>query len=174
MQMTDSEIRTSYTQAKDKQNQIGVLADMNLVDKFEMEHKLVELGLLTDAESFNFTRCAQLYAEGKTDLEISEMLGEPKSRVAKWRKSKGFRANYPTQENRKPRKSPEPKSKTAAAAPKVPPAVPPIGIIPEDRWKRQRYIDLCKAITRYVVAGLKPLPEWIDEARRFAKELPED
>ena len=174
MQMTDSEIRTAYTQAKDKQNQIGVLADMNLVDQLEMERKLVELGLLTDSESFDFTRCAQLYAEGKTDLEISEMLGEPKSRVVKWRKSKGFRANYPTQENRKPRKTPESNAKTAAVAQKAAPAVPPIGIMPEERWKRQRYVDLCKAITRYVVAGMKPLPEWIDEARRFEEELPEN
>ena len=174
MQMTDSEIRTSYTQAKDKQNQIGILADMNLVDKFEMEQKLVELGLLTENACFDFIRCAQLYAEGKTDLEIAEMLGEPKGRVTKWRKSKGFRANYPSQESRKPRKPVEPKSKTEAAAKKAPPVVPPIGIMPEDQWKRQRYVDICKAITRYIVAGLKPLPEWIEEARHFTEELAED
>lgn len=169
MQMTDDEIRTSYVQAKDKAAQVTVLADLNVVPVSDMEQKLVELGLMEI--SFDYVRCAQLYAEGKTDLEIAEMMGQPKTRVVKWRKSKGFRANYPAQEKRKARKPQGQQSKPVEPV-KVPAAEkPPIGIMPEAIWRQQRYDDLCRAITRYVVAGLKPLPEWIDEARRFGEAM---
>lgn len=48
---------------------------------------------------------------------------------------------------------------------------PPIGIMPEYIWKRKRYSDLCDAIGRYVLAGMKPLPEWVEEGQRLLKEI---
>ena len=48
---------------------------------------------------------------------------------------------------------------------------PPIGIMPEHIWKRKRYSDLCGAIGRYVLAGMKPLPEWVEEGQRLLKEI---
>lgn len=94
MEMTDSEIITNWKNAKKPTEQISVLAQLNAVSEKKMKEKLQELGLLHKNE-FDFVRCAQLYSEGLCDLDIAEQLGEPKSKVVKWRKSKGFAANYP-------------------------------------------------------------------------------
>lgn len=48
---------------------------------------------------------------------------------------------------------------------------PPIGIMPEHIWKRKRYSDLCCAIGRYVLAGMEPPPEWVEEGQRLLKEI---
>lgn len=48
---------------------------------------------------------------------------------------------------------------------------PPIGIMPEYIWKRKRYGALCSAIGRYVLAGMDPLPEWVEEGQRLLKEI---
>lgn len=50
---------------------------------------------------------------------------------------------------------------------------PPIGIKPELMWKEERYDQLCEAIGRYMIAGLAPLPEWIEEGQRLSKEIEE-
>ena len=111
MYMSDTEIATGYRTAKNKTKQIGVLAELNAVSHKAMEEKLVELGLMektggggeplpaqtTEAAPFDETRARELYAEGRDDLAISEMLGVSKAVFAKWRKSQGLRANYPKQ-----------------------------------------------------------------------------
>ena len=50
---------------------------------------------------------------------------------------------------------------------------PPIGIMPEYIWKRKRYGALCSAIGRYILAGMVPFPEWVEEGRRLLKEIEE-
>ena len=50
---------------------------------------------------------------------------------------------------------------------------PPIGIMLEYIWKRKRYGALCSAIGRYVLAGMDPLPEWVEEGCRLLKEIEE-
>lgn len=45
MVMDDTEIRNSYNQAKDKKEQVKVLADLNCVSPSEMRAHLVDLGL---------------------------------------------------------------------------------------------------------------------------------
>lgn len=114
--MTDGEIITSYRQAKNKREQVGILADLCACDPVVMEEKLMELGQIAPENvTLDYVRCDQLYSEGKTDLQISEMLGEPISKIVKWRKAKGFRANYPTKESRKtPVKKPKPQAKKTA------------------------------------------------------------
>lgn len=117
--MTDNELRTNWRNAEDHTKQIKILAELNACSTEEITQRLVKLGLLEDKEknSFDFMRCAELYAEGKSDLEIAEMLGESVRKVQRWRKSKGFRANYPS--TRAPAKKPVqkksslPKPKTA-------------------------------------------------------------
>ena len=94
MQMTDSEIITNFKNAEKPTEQISILAQLNAVSERKMKEKLQELGLVHKNE-FDFVRCAQLYSEGLCDLDIAEQIGEPKSKVVKWRKSKGFAANYP-------------------------------------------------------------------------------
>ena len=53
------------------------------------------------------------------------------------------------------------------------PIKPPIGISPEFFWKKERYEELCEAIGRYMIAGLAPLPEWMEEGQRSIKEIEE-
>lgn len=122
--MTDNELRTSWRNAEDQTKQITILAELNACSTEEIHRRLVKLGLLEDKEkdSFDFMRCAELYAEGKSDLEIAEMLGESVRKVQRWRKSKGFRANYPS--TRAPARKPV-KKKSSSPKPKPEPAVAP-------------------------------------------------
>lgn len=122
MYMSDTEIATGYRTAKNKTKQIGVLAELNAVSHKAMEEKLTELGLMektgggeplqaptTEAAPFDETRARELYAEGRDDLAISEMLGVSKTVFAKWRKGQGLSANYPKQRAPgKPRRTPPP------------------------------------------------------------------
>lgn len=48
MKMTEGEIIRDYAEAKDKNKQIGILADMNLVTKKEMAQFLAENGMQVD------------------------------------------------------------------------------------------------------------------------------
>lgn len=122
--MTDDELRTNWRNAEDQTKQITILAELNACSAEEITQRLVKLGLLEGKEknSFDFMRCAELYAEGKSDLEIAEMLGEPIRKVQRWRKSKGLRANYPS--TRAPAKKPVQK-KSSSPKPKTAPAVAP-------------------------------------------------
>ena len=122
--MTDDELRTNWRNAEDQTKQIAILAELNACSAEEITQRLVKLGLLEGKEknSFDFMRCAELYAEGKSDLEIAEMLGEPIQKVQRWRKSKGLRANYPS--TRAPAKKPVQKKSTPAKPKPAPAAVP--------------------------------------------------
>lgn len=122
MFMSDTEIAIGYRTAKNKTKQIGVLAELNAVSHKAMEDKLVELGLMektgggeplpaptTEAAPFDEIRARELYAEGRDDLAISEMLGVSKAVFSKWRKGQGLSANYPKQRAPgKPRRTPPP------------------------------------------------------------------
>ena len=132
MYMSDAEIATGYRTAKNKTKQIGVLAELNAVPRRVMEEKLVELGLMektgggeplpapaptTEHAPFDEIRAQELYAEGRDDLAISEMLGVSKAAFAKWRKSQGLSANYPKQRAPgKPRRTPPPPQEPAGDA----------------------------------------------------------
>lgn len=122
MFMSDAEIATGYRTAKNKTKQVGVLAELNAVSHKAMEEKLVELGLMEKtgggepipvptpkADPFDENRAKELYAEGRDDLAISEMLGVSKAVLARWRKAQGLSANYPKQRAPgKPRRTPPP------------------------------------------------------------------
>jgi len=100
MVMTDGEIIASYNQAENKKKQIAVLADLNATSRSEMELHLEELGLLKrnavagvpmkGKPVLDELRAMELFKEGKTDLEIAEMLGEPVTKVREWRRRNGF------------------------------------------------------------------------------------
>ena len=122
MYMSDAEIATGYRTAKNKTKQIGVLAELNAVSHKAMEEKLVELGLMEKTGGgeplpapapedvpVDAARARELYAEGRDDLAISEMLGVSKAVFSKWRKAQGLSANYPKQRAPgKPRRTPPP------------------------------------------------------------------
>lgn len=97
--MTDDEIIKMFRGAKDKQNQIEILADMNLVSKKEVCEKLQELGCdMTGIkapkgktggrkkEPIDELRAMELYQEGLDDLAIAEALGVSEYKIGKWRR----------------------------------------------------------------------------------------
>ena len=102
--MDDTEIRTSYNTAKDPKAQIKVLAELNVTTPSAIAAKLRELGcdvpempevkqrpLRAHDVLFNEDRARELFAEGKTDLEIAEMLGISVYAFAAWRRKNGMK-----------------------------------------------------------------------------------
>ena len=102
--MDDTEIRTSYNTAKNQAAQVQVLAELNAVTPSAMAAKLRELGcdvpempevkqrpLRAHDVLFDENRARALFAEGKSDLDIAEMLGISVSTFAAWRRKNGMK-----------------------------------------------------------------------------------
>lgn len=131
--MDDTEIRTSYNTAKNQAAQVQVLAELNAVPQAVMAEKLRELGcdvpVLQEVKQkplrakevlFDENRARALFAEGKSDLEIAEMLGISVYAFATWRRKNGMKRPKGGErwEMQKP-----PKSKVCKAQPPTPPEV---------------------------------------------------
>ena len=129
--MDDTEIRTSYNTAKNQAAQVQVLAELNAVPQAVMAEKLLELGcdvpVLQEVKQkplrakevlFDENRARALFAEGKSDLEIAEMLGISVYAFATWRRKNGMKRPKGGErwEMQKP-----PKSKVCKAQPPTPP-----------------------------------------------------
>ena len=102
--MDDTEIRTSYNTAKNQAAQVQVLSELNAVTTSAMAAKLRELGcdvpempkvnqrpLRAHDVLFNEDRARALFADGKSDLDIAEMLGISVSTFAAWRRKNGMK-----------------------------------------------------------------------------------
>ena len=102
--MSDDEIRVSYNTAKDQKAQIKILAELNVTTPAVMAAKLRDLGCnVPDFPSvnqrplrahdilFDETRARELFAEGKSDLDIAEMLGIGVYAFAAWRRKNGLK-----------------------------------------------------------------------------------
>lgn len=131
--MDDTEIRNSYNTAKNPAAQVQVLAELNAVTPSAMAAKLRELGcdvpvlpkvnqrpLRVRDVLFNENRARALFAEGKSDLEIAEMLGISVYAFATWRRKNGMKR--PKGGKRWEMQKP-PKSKVCKAQPPTPPEV---------------------------------------------------
>lgn len=129
--MDDTEIRTSYNTAKNQEAQVQVLAELNAVPQAVMAEKLRELGcdvpVLQEVKQkplrakevlFDENRAKALFAEGKCDLEIAEMLGISVYAFATWRRKNGMKR--PKGGERLEMQKP-PKSKVCKAQPPTPP-----------------------------------------------------
>ena len=129
--MDDTEIRNSYNTAKNQAAQVQVLAELNAVTPSAMAAKLRELGcdvpempkvnqrpLRAHDVLFNEDRARALFADGKSDLDIAEMLGISVSTFATWRRKNGMKRPKGGErwEMQKP-----PKSKVCKAQPPTPP-----------------------------------------------------
>lgn len=112
--MTVDEIVTSYRQARNRQTQIGVLADLNVCTRKEIEDLLAEAGALKAPPekkggrpaTFDTEEARRLWDEGLPDAEIAARLEIPVVRFAKWRQRVGLlRPRVPPQcreETKKP------------------------------------------------------------------------
>ena len=129
--MDDTEIRNSYNTAKNPAAQVQVLAELNAVTPSAMAAKLRDLGcdvpVLQEVKQkplrakevlFDENRARALFAEGKSDLEIAEMLGISVYAFATWRRKNGMKRPKGGErwEMQKP-----PKSKVCKAQPPTPP-----------------------------------------------------
>ena len=134
MVMTDEEIATSYRQAKNPKHQITVLAELNGTNTVEMRQHMMQIGLLEPDvltpppkdSGIDELRAMELFKEGKTDLDIAEMLGVPISRIQSWRSRNGFLRPRGGSRPKAKQESAEkkPKKKKVAAAPVAPAAEP--------------------------------------------------
>ena len=130
--MDDTEIRTSYNTAKNQAAQVQVLAELNAVTPSAMAAKLRELGcdvpempkvkqrpLRAHDVLFNEDRARALFADGKSDLDIAEMLGISVSTFAAWRRKNGMKRPMGGAAPRKARTAA--KQKPCKAQPPMPP-----------------------------------------------------
>ena len=130
--MDDAEIRTSYNTAKDPKAQIKVLAELNVTTPSAIAAKLRELGcdvpdmpevkqrpLRAHDVLFDEDRARALFAEGKSDRDIAEMLGISVSTFAAWRRKNGMKRPMGGAAPRKARTAA--KQKPCKAQPPMPP-----------------------------------------------------
>ena len=130
--MDDTEIRNSYNTAKNPAAQVQVLAELNAVTPSVMAAKLLELGcdvpempkvkqrpLRAHDVLFDEDRARALFADGKSDLDIAEMLGISVSTFAAWRRKNGMKRPMGGAAPRKARTAA--KQKPCKAQPPMPP-----------------------------------------------------
>lgn len=123
--MTDSEIGAMWRGCKNRNEQVNILADLNVKSRKEVLDKLRELqcdmrGVRTGNNGggapkkppMDELRAMQLYEEGLNDLSIAEALGESKKRVADWRKRMKLKPNRATKMKDAPAEEPERKEET--------------------------------------------------------------
>lgn len=99
LQMSESEIVSSYRAARDPKRQIGILAELNAVTPREIREVLEAAGALMLKPrshgggrplSFDAAAARQMFEAGLTDEEMARKLGVPEKRLAEWRRRQGL------------------------------------------------------------------------------------
>lgn len=137
--MPDDELTVMWRQAKDQREQVKILAELNGVSTAVMAEKLRGLGcelpelpaswlhgvppLKAKDPIFDLDRARALFAEGKSDLEIAEMLGCSVSQFAVWRRKNGLRRDTGAAAHKAPRKARKPQRSSCQSKPPMPPEV---------------------------------------------------
>lgn len=109
MTMSEAEICKNYSEALDKQKQRGILAELNLCTKKQIDGILWKHGLLEPApvkasnSKIDHGTAATLHKEGATDREIAEVFGCSMAAVQSWRLRNELRANAEPRRKRAPR-----------------------------------------------------------------------
>jgi len=124
MYMKEADICREYRQAKDKQKQIAVLADMNVCTQAEIIALLIRRGEQVKGmgggkggdtmkgRSWDTEKAMALYNEGKTDRQIAEAVFVSPGVVGVWRRKQGLPSNRENQEKQNAVKAPEPPEPT--------------------------------------------------------------
>lgn len=116
MQMTSSEIVSSYRQSLNHREQITILADLNSCAPATIVEVLKQAGVelpsgfkppkyhpIPQAQyRIDELRAMELYKDGLSDRDIAEQLGCTRTGVANWRKRMHLKAHYPKRTPRKP------------------------------------------------------------------------
>jgi|GEM_PF-2498016 hypothetical protein len=100
MTMDETEICNSYTNAQDKRKQRGVLADLNVCSRQEIDQILQKHGLLEPEpkrrvpnRKIDNEKAYELHQAGRTDKEIAEAFGSSIASVERWRDRNGLPKN---------------------------------------------------------------------------------
>lgn len=92
MYMSDAEIIHSFVNARNRKEQLNILADLNMCTKEEMISKLKSLGVYDTPPAYD-KRIEDMYKRGYTDRDISILLGISTHYVSKWRRAHNLTAN---------------------------------------------------------------------------------
>ena len=120
LQMSKSEIVSSYRTARDPRRQIGILAELNAVTPREIREVLEEAGELALKPKshgggrplgFDAAAARQMFEAGLTDEQIGAKLGAKPRAIVEWRRRQGLMR--PKGRSRPPQK--EETTATAAA-----------------------------------------------------------
>lgn len=137
--MPDDELTVMWRQAKDQREQVKILAELNGVSTAVMAEKLTALGcqlpelpaawlhgvppLKEKDPIFDLDRARALFAEGKSDLEIAEMLGCSVTQFVVWRRKNGMMRATGGNAHKAPRKARKPQRSACQSKPPMPPEV---------------------------------------------------
>lgn len=137
--MPDDELTVMWRQAKDQREQVKILAELNGVSTAVMAEKLRGLGcelpelpsswlhgvppLKAKDPIFDMDRARALFADGKSDLEIAEMLGCSVTQFARWRRKNGMRRAIGPSAHKAPSKARMPQRSSCQPKPPMPPEV---------------------------------------------------
>lgn len=97
--MSESDIRTSYLQAKNKSVQLTILAQMNLTTRTEIARVLESLGVQVSHKKpradrkLDKDRAEYLYSTGLCDSAIAKAMGVRQGTIYNWRTRNGWTAN---------------------------------------------------------------------------------
>ena len=128
LQMSESEIVSSYRTARDQRRQIGILAELNAVTPRVIREVLEETGELAPKPrrhgggrplSFDADAARQMFEAGLTDEQIGAKLGAKPRAIVEWRlrqglmRSKGGARSPQKEETTAPAAAPEQKEASA-------------------------------------------------------------
>lgn len=117
LQMSESEIVSSYRTARDPRRQIGILAELNAVTPRVIREVLEEAGELPMKSrshgggrplGFDAAAARQMFEAGLTDEQIGAKLGAKPRAIVEWRRRQGLM---------RPKGRPRPPQKEEATAP---------------------------------------------------------
>lgn len=131
--MTDSEIAAMWRSCKNRNDQVQILADLNVKNRAEVLDKLRELqcdlrgvrmaktgGGAPKKPPMDELRAMAQYRDGLDDLAIAEALGETLNRVKEWRRRMKLKPNQgqkdaPAEEPKREEETMEPVKNTESA-----------------------------------------------------------
>lgn len=168
--MPDDELTVMWRQAKDQREQVKILAELNGVSTAVMAEKLRGLGcelpelpsswlhgvppLKAKDPIFDMDRARALFAEGKSDLEIAEMLGCSEYQFARWRRKNGMRRAIGPSAHKAPRKARMPQRSSCQPKPPMPPEVETPEQVPSPETAGGGSQDTVAALETKISAGL--------------------
>lgn len=135
MTMSEAEICKSYTEAKDKVKQRGILAELNLCTRKEIDKILSENGFMEPApvkvsnSKIDDKAAQEMHRAGKTDREIAAAFDCSVATVQGWRLRNELRPNPGPRQKRAPVLREKDAQKKCGAAPSATLKAGGVGII---------------------------------------------